>query len=160
MIGLCLEEKGINIKATCIDIDPEAIQFAAELAKQRDVSSNFHFGIDNVVRICLGGGKIAVPNQELIYSFGLIDYLEDRSVVRILDWIFDTLFPGGTVVLGNLHSNNPNRIFMELIVEWKLIHRSDEEVRNFFSQSKFGQRNVEISRDETGVQQYALCRKS
>src|SRR3712207_8284785 len=50
----------------------------------------------SVLRMASGGEMQPFPPQQLIYSIGLIDYLSDRSVVRVLDWVYERLLPGGS----------------------------------------------------------------
>ena len=73
-----------------------------------------------------------------MYSIGLIDYFRDDFVVKLLDWIYDRLAPGGRVILGNFHPRNPIRALMDHVLEWSLIHRTEEDMNRLFERSKFG----------------------
>lgn len=73
--------------------------------------------------------------QHLVYSVGLMDYLDDRSLiqacvacllatrcmclvcqlsrfdqVQVADWAYDALLPGGKLVLGNFNRDASNRV--------------------------------------------------
>jgi hypothetical protein len=93
----------------------------------------------------------------MIYSVGLIDYLEDEHIVRLLDWIHDQLVPGGTVVLGNFDVANPDKAFMDHILEWRLIHRTPEDLRGLFARSKFGDAPVDVRAEEERINLFAFC---
>jgi extracellular factor (EF) 3-hydroxypalmitic acid methyl ester biosynthesis protein len=67
--------------------------------------------------------------RELIYSAGLFDYLEDRLFSRIVAVLYQALFDGGRVVIGNVAAHNPSRWVMEYFAEWFLIHRTPDELR-------------------------------
>ena len=71
----------------------------------------------------------------MIYSVGLTDYLNDEYVVDLINWAYNNLLPGGTIVIGNVVPSNPNKAYMDHILEWVLIHRTAEELRNLFKRS-------------------------
>jgi hypothetical protein len=45
------------------------------------------------------------------------------------------------------------------VIEWVLIHRSADDLRNLFAQSKFGSRPVQVISESAGVQLFAICTK-
>jgi hypothetical protein len=146
-----------NILATCIDIDNEALAFAANLAAEKKVADRMHFARENVVRLAQGKVKMTLPPQNLIYSIGLIDYLQDDLVVALIDWAFDHLLPGGTLVVGNFDSSNPDKILMDHILEWPLIHRSSEALQDLFARSRFGGAAVRVQLEAANVNLFAFC---
>lgn len=148
-----------DVHATCIDIDAEALAFASERARSLGVEDRITFAQDNVIRLSRGRGKTTLDPQHLIYSIGLIDYLEDEHVVRLLDWIYDQLLPAGVVILGNFDAANPDKAFMDHILEWRLIHRTPEELRELFARSKFADTPVEVTYEERRVNLFAICTK-
>jgi hypothetical protein len=149
-----------NIQVTCLDIDNEAIGYASNLAEVKSVASRVTFALDNVIRLALGRGRVKVEPQQLIYSMGLIDYLEDKLVVSLLDWIHDTLLPGGKVALGNFATGSPDKNYLDHIAEWILLHRTPDDLRDLFSSSKFGDTQVDILEDASGVQLLAVAQKA
>ncbi|MCC6558067.1 MAG: cyclic nucleotide-binding domain-containing protein [Polyangiaceae bacterium] len=146
-----------DIKATCIDIDNQALTYAAGLAERFNVTDRFGFAQDNVVRLSHGRGKTVLNPQHMIYTIGLIDYLRDDFVVKLLDWIHDKLLPGGTAIVGNFDTCNPDKAFMDHILEWELFHRTAEELRALFARSAFGDAPVEIRVEEAGVNLFAFA---
>ncbi len=148
-----------HIFATCVDIDRDALVYAAGLARERGLSDRFTFAQDNVVRLSQGRGHTALAPQALIYSIGLTDYLQDNFVVDLLDWAYERLLPGGTLIIGNVVPGNPSRAFMDHVLDWVLIHRSEEELRSLFGRSKFGSTNVSCQLEPAGVDLFASCRK-
>jgi SAM-dependent methyltransferase len=151
------EPEAPPVQATCIDIDSEALAFASERARELGVADRVVFAQDNVLRLSRGRGKTTLPPQHMIYSVGLIDYLEDEHIVRLLDWIHDQLVPGGTVVLGNFDVANPDKAFMDHILEWRLIHRTPDDLRGLFARSKFGDAPVEVRAEEERINLFAFC---
>ena len=148
------------IHATCVDVDDEAIAFATERARERRVSDHITFARDNVIRLARGRGRTSIPPQHLIYSVGLIDYLEDEHVVALLDWIHDRLRPGGTAIVGNMDVANPDRAFMDHILEWRLIHRRADDLRALFARSRFGDGQVDVRMEAERINLFACCTRA
>jgi CRP-like cAMP-binding protein/SAM-dependent methyltransferase len=148
-----------NFFATCLDIDPEAAEFASARVQAQGVSARFRFAVDNVVRLALGGGKVKLGPQQLIYSLGLTDYLQDKLVVRLLDWMHDVLLPGGVCLIGNHDPGNPERALLEHVLDWSIIYRSADGLRALFAASKFGDAPVDVRMGGSGVQLFARCTK-
>jgi hypothetical protein len=148
------------VHATCIDIDAEALAYTSRLAQRLGVAGQFTFAQDNVVRLAQGRGRTTLAPQQLIYSLGLTDYLADALVVQMIDWAYESLQPGGTLIVGNVVPTNPTRAFMDHILEWPLIHRTADELRELFARSRFGAAPVALELEPAGVDLFATCRKA
>jgi CRP-like cAMP-binding protein len=148
-----------NLLATCIDIDYDALAYASGIANQLGVADHFTFAQDNVVRLSQGRGHTALGPQALIYSVGLTDYLQDNFVVDLINWAYQQLLPGGTLIIGNVIPSNPTRAFMDHVLEWVLIHRSEDQLRSLFNRSRFGATPVTFKLEPAGVDLFAFCRK-
>jgi CRP-like cAMP-binding protein/SAM-dependent methyltransferase len=152
-------DDGVELHALCIDIDPEALSHASARAAELGVADRFTFAQENVVRLMRGRARTEVEPQHLIYSLGLIDYFDDPLVVPLLDWIWASLEPGGLAVIGNFAADSPDKAFMDHVVEWRLIYRSPERLRELLALSRWGSTPVEIRHEEDGVQLFALARR-
>jgi extracellular factor (EF) 3-hydroxypalmitic acid methyl ester biosynthesis protein len=148
-----------NLHATCIDIDHEALGYVASSAEKEGLSSFFTLAQDNLVHLAQGKGHTTILPQQLMYSVGLIDYLKDQFVTLLLNWTFDRLLPGGTVILGNFDSQNRDKPYMDYILEWVLIHRTPDEMKGLFRQSKFQAARVNVTHEQSGVNLFAFCTK-
>jgi extracellular factor (EF) 3-hydroxypalmitic acid methyl ester biosynthesis protein len=112
----------------------------------------------NLIHLCSRKKKLELPLQDLVYSIGLIDYFSDSLVVRLLDYVYDMLRPGGKVIFGNFHPRNPTRVFMDVLLDWKLNYRTEEDMKQLFQQSKFG-RDCQIMYEDENVNLFAVCEK-
>lgn len=148
-----------DLRATCIDIDPEALAYAASAARAHGVGEFFAFARDNVIHLAEGRGRTPLAPQHLIYSVGLTDYFDDAQVIALLDWTYSHLVPGGRVVIGNFGPSNPNKFFMDHVVHWRLIHRAADELRALFERSRFGGSDVTVRAEDSGVNLFAICQK-
>lgn len=148
-----------DIDATCLDIDDQALAYARSIAAAAGVTERVSFIRANAVKLALGRDTLTLPAQHLVYSIGLIDYLADHLVVQLLDWICQNLRPGGLAVVGNFDVDNPDRAFMDHLLDWRLIHRSPENLLDLFAQSAFGSAPVQIRREATGINLFASARR-
>jgi hypothetical protein len=80
-------------------------------------------------------------------------------VVDLINWSYDHLLPGGTLIIGNVVPSNPDKAYMDHILEWVLIHRTAEELCELFARSRFGAAPVSLREEPAGVDLFAFCRK-
>ncbi len=145
---------------TCIDRDDLALLALAELAKRRDCSAQVRLVHAGLMRLARGDEQCVLPPQDAVYAIGMCEYLEDDQMVELLDWIHGQLAPGGSVIVTSLHASNPDRVFMEYILDWTLLHRSEDELRTIFARSAFGKNTPRITRDGTKANMVAVCKKA
>jgi extracellular factor (EF) 3-hydroxypalmitic acid methyl ester biosynthesis protein len=153
------EGTGIDMHATCLDVDAEALAYTKAAAIRSQVADRFCFVQANAVKVALGRDAVHLPAQDLMYSVGLIDYLRDEHVVSLLDWIHDRLRPGGTVIVGNFDVGNPDKAFMDHVLDWRLIHRSTSQLEALFGRSKFADAPLEVRTESTGINLFASTQR-
>jgi 2-polyprenyl-3-methyl-5-hydroxy-6-metoxy-1,4-benzoquinol methylase len=117
--------KGAKIIWTLLDQDQEALSYARKnIPRERILETNIvTAGIGDLIK-----KKISLGQQDIIYSLGLFDYLEDEAAVVLIKRLYSELNPGGVLLIGNFHTHNPLRALMEGATEWFLIHRMEEEL--------------------------------
>ncbi|MEM9802722.1 MAG: cyclic nucleotide-binding domain-containing protein [Planctomycetota bacterium] len=150
-----LEDPG-RLKATCLDIDLQALALVSDRRDAAGLKRHMRLEQGNLVYLATGRAKIDLEPQSLIYSIGLIDYFQDKFVVALLNWAHAHLAPGGKVVLGNFHTDNPDKALMDHVLDWRLIHRSEEDMNRLFEASSFGAPCDEIRYEEAGVNLFAV----
>lgn len=147
------------LAATCVDIDLQALAFVADRRDARKLKRAMHLVNANLVHVATGRAPLELAPQDLAYSIGLIDYFEDPLVVRLLDAIHDRLRPGGRVIVGNFHPDNPSRAVLDHVLDWKLIHRTEDDMHRLFEASKFG-RCDEIRFEAERINLFAIGSRS
>ena len=70
---------------------------------------------------------------DLIYSAGLFDYLNDSTSRKCAQELYLKLSPGGNLVIGNFREG-PNRFTMDIIMDWVLIYRTEDELKEMFKE--------------------------
>jgi extracellular factor (EF) 3-hydroxypalmitic acid methyl ester biosynthesis protein len=149
------ENPGVKLQATLIDIDFQALAFVADRRDAAGLSKCMRLEHGNLIHLATGRSTLDLKDQHLVYSIGLIDYFEDRFVIALLNWIHGCLSSGGKVILGNFHPRNPDRAVMDLILDWKLIHRTEHDMNRLFEVSSFGRPCSEIRFEEEGINMFA-----
>ena len=148
------------LSVTLVDIDLQALAYVSEKRDKNRLKRHIKLIPGNLIYIAVGREDLKIKNQDLVYSIGLIDYFEDKFVVTLLNYIHKLLKPGGRVVLGNFHPNNPEKAFMEYVWDWKLIHRSNEQMNQLFLRSEFNMSCTNIEFEDEGINLFAECIKN
>ena len=150
-------ENPADLRATLLDIDLQALAFVSDEAKKAGIERQLSLVTGNLVRLALGKAHTDIREQDLVYSIGLIDYLGDELVVRLMNLIHSMLRDGGRVVLGNVHTSNPSRAMMDHVLDWRLIHRTEEDMHRLFASSAFGRPATEIRFEDERLNMFAEC---
>ena len=145
------------LHATLLDIDLHALAFVGDVAKQRGLRRQLTLESGNVIHLALGRAHTDIADQDIVYSIGLTDYFSDDLVVNMLNLVHRMLRPGGRVVLGNVHPYNPSRGMLDYILDWKLIHRTQDDFDRLFAASAFGRPSTRVQFEEQGLNMFAEC---
>lgn len=148
-----------RIAAICIDADRKALEYTNQNVNVIPHAASIRLMNDNVVKWSLGRVRHHFGPQDIIYSSGLTDYLDDRLFIALVNKCHEHLKPGGTLIIGNFGNENENRVFMDHILQWKLIHRDGNELRALFARSPFGDR-VKITAEANKVNLFAIATKA
>ena len=144
-----------TLKATCIDIDSQALAFVGDKRDRLGLQHQIELFKGNLIHLAMGRRSLELPPQDLVYSIGLIDYFSDKYVVLLLNYIYDRLAPGGRVILGNFHPDNPDKALMDHVLDWRLIHRTEDDMNRLFVASKFAAPCTRILFEQQGVNLFA-----
>jgi SAM-dependent methyltransferase len=146
------------VDVTALDIDQDALNVIKKQSEQQKIPIHALHG--NLIYLATGRQQMDLPPQDLIYSIGLIDYFNDGLVIKLIDWIFDCLRPGGRVILGNFHPRNPSRGLMDQVLDWPLIYRDENRMNELYSASKFRMPCTRILFEQQGINLFAECAKN
>ena len=158
LLNLCEASEAAAVRATCVDIDSQALLALARRAERGALAERMTFVQGNAVPS--GTDGVSLQPQHAIYALGLCEYLSDEQILALLNRSFESLIAGGAVVITNLASSNPDRELMEHVLDWKAIHRTADDIRGLFANTLFGKQPVDIFADDTGVTLFARCTKA
>jgi len=153
------DEAAARLESTLIDIDLQALAYVEDRLIGKPFRRRFNLQIANLVYLATGRKSLDMPEQDLVYSIGLIDYFNDKYVVNLLNYIHKILIPGGRVILGNFHPANTSRSLMDHVLDWKLIHRTESDMDRLFQASNFGLSCSRVRFEEQNINLFAVCEK-
>ena len=71
----------------------------------------------------------SLPQQDLIYSVGLFDYLTNRRATSLVRRLYEMLAPGGLLIIGNMNETPLSGLWpLEFITDWTLYYRDDPQM--------------------------------
>ncbi len=146
-----------RLDATLVDMDAKALAFVRERLESRPHGARVDLVQENLIYLAVGRSKLEIPPQDLIYSIGLIDYFGDDLVIKLLDWTWSLLRPGGRAIFGNFHPSNPTRALMDYVLEWRLYHRDEDDMNRLFQASRFGRPCTRILFEDQRINLFAEC---
>jgi extracellular factor (EF) 3-hydroxypalmitic acid methyl ester biosynthesis protein len=155
-ISNCLTPEFIT--ALCIDGDARALEYTNQQVNIFPHAASIKLMTDNVARWALGRQRHNFGLQNIVYSAGLTDYFDDKICIALFNRCYEYLEKGGTLIIGNFGFGNDNKVFLDEILQWRLIHRSEEDLVRLFSQTPFGP-HVEIASEENGINLFAVAKK-
>lgn len=89
---------------------------------------------------------------DAVYCAGLFDYLSDKVCARLLLHFASRVRPGGSLLVTNVHENNPGKFGMEHLLEWHLIYRNEATLSALLP-GNAAERHIYV--DATGVNVFA-----
>ncbi len=144
------------IEALCVDIDSEALQYTNRYVNTFSHLASIRLMSENVIKWSLGRVKHQIGPQNIIYSVGLCDYLDDRLFKAMITRCYQYLKPGGALILGN-YTQHKDAVFMDRILRWELIYRTREQMEQLFADTPFTK--VTVLSEEEHVNLFALAVK-
>lgn len=148
-----------------VDQDSDALRFAGRYlgtvaaASGRDPAPRIDLRHLSVLRLLREVDPASLlPQTDLVYSAGLFDYFSDRTCQVLTRRLYQTMRPGGLLLLGNMKSGTDMLWPLELIADWSLHYRSAERILSWTE----GLEGAEISlrTEATGYDYLVSVRKA
>ena len=142
-----------------LDFSEEALAWSSErLNNLNETLGNravFHFQRDSVHQLIKR--RLPIDSEEgrefdAVYCAGLFDYLSDKVCAKLMQHFASRIVHGGSMLVTNVHLNNPEKSTMEHVLEWYLIYRDQTKMSSLLPS---GLREQTLSVDETGVNVFA-----
>ncbi|MCK5856778.1 MAG: class I SAM-dependent methyltransferase [Bacteroidales bacterium] len=134
-----------------LDLDNRAIAYAKNKNKKYLKSMTFYNR--NVIR------HTPERKYDLIWSAGLFDYFKGKHFVYLLKKYYEFLNENGEMIIGNFNTENPSRRIMEILGDWFLYHRSEDELKGFALQAGIDEDKIEVFREPLGINLFLRVKK-
>lgn len=114
----------------------------------------------SVQQVVKDGTRVAPnsPHYDLVYCAGLFDYLSDQVCLRLMNIFYESVKPGGLLLVTNVDVYNPLRNTMETLLDWHLIYRTSQQARKLIPE-KAHPDDFSVKSDITGVNIFIEVRK-
>jgi len=132
-----------SLSTTCVEADKTAINFAENLNK--DNAKQVEFIHQNIFRFNTD------KKFDIVWSAGLFDYFDDAIFTKLVRKFISWTKPGGEVIIGNFSTQNPSRNYMELVGDWFLHHRSEQQLLQMAINAGADRENISIGAELEGV---------
>jgi SAM-dependent methyltransferase len=144
-------------EATLLDFDRDALRHCAREAARCAITERITLADANRIHLATGRQALPLAPQDLVYSLGLVDYLADDDAVKLLDWMYAALRPGGRAIVGAIHASNPSRAIMDHVLDWRMVHRDEAALNALVCRSAFGTACITF---EQGIVMFAELAKA
>ncbi|MEO5998450.1 MAG: class I SAM-dependent methyltransferase [Chitinophagaceae bacterium] len=132
-----------QLSTVCVEADKTAIKYALNLNKAN--TTNIEFIHQNIFRFT------TQEQFDIVWSAGLFDYFDDNIFSKLLRKFVSWTKPGGELIIGNFSVQNPSRNYMELVGDWFLKHRSEDELIALAIKSGVRKENISVGKESEGV---------
>lgn len=144
-------------KVTCIDLDNDALSFAANRLSYTNISpltsNQVKLRKYNALRMFdheLNMSEFGM--QDIIYSVGFFDYLESDFLSRLLKASYTLLSPGGKLIASFKDASRYRHQDYHWIADWDgFLQRYEEDFMSIFSEAQIPFSAITEIREETGV---------
>lgn len=92
---------------------------------------------------------LEVLDFDLLYTAGLYDYLPQSVAKNLTKIISRSVKVNGEFIIGNFHPSNPTKTISDLVADWKLIHRNEEQMKDLIRDCGF--RSSRLYFDDLGI---------
>jgi extracellular factor (EF) 3-hydroxypalmitic acid methyl ester biosynthesis protein len=158
-----IEKSGAKI--TCIDLDNDALSFAANRLSYTNISPLISDQVNlrkyNALRMFDHELNMSeFGKQDIIYSLGFFDYLESEFLSNLLGALYAMLKPGGKLIASFKDANRYRHQDYHWVVDWDgFLQRNEEDFRSIFFDAKIPEDAITEMREDSGVIVfYTLCK--
>lgn len=120
----------------CLDFEKKALDYVSNEVGKIEFEKKQLLSIEYICRDIISiikdkKLKYALEGCDLIYAFGIFDYLSERMASRLTKELCQLLQNEGKLIICNASlENSSHRAYYELLGEWNMVHRTKEQMFN------------------------------
>lgn len=123
----------IGWDVTLIDQEPAALEYVYSRIVDVEGRERLNLNALNIsFRDMLSPSRDAASfmDNDIIYSSGLVDYLNPLLAQRFVKRLYEYVKPGGQVIIGNVNDAPTGMIWpLEFVTDWSLYFRTEDDMR-------------------------------
>lgn len=138
---------------TCVDFDTEALRYSADRVRSCGLQDHVEFRQYNALRMVNADRNVREFGRfDVIYTIGLLDYLADDVLIRMVKSLYDTLHPGGAFVAVFKDSDRYDTIDYHWLVDWSgFLQRTRHDSWHLIEAAGIPQDAVTVQRSQDDV---------
>jgi hypothetical protein len=141
-----------NLRLKCVDFDQLALNYARRCLSADKRKARIEFIRDNALRLAVRNNNLDLfGRQDLIYSFGLYDYLTDKTLKRLLKNQYELLEDGGRMILTFKDKSRYEGKRHAWFCDWYFEQRTEEDVRNMLLELGLPERGISTDWEKSGT---------
>ncbi|MEW6052986.1 MAG: hypothetical protein AB1552_04235 [Nitrospirota bacterium] len=152
-------------KFTCIDLDNDALSFAANRLSFTNISPSTSNQVilrkynairmfDHELNMNEFGG------QDIIYSVGFFDYLDSDFLTKLIHALYNLLNPGGLLITSFKDAAKYRHQEYHWIVDWDgFLQRDEEDFRTILRHARIPDASISEIREDSDIIVFYLIRK-
>jgi extracellular factor (EF) 3-hydroxypalmitic acid methyl ester biosynthesis protein len=147
---------------TCIDFDSDALAFATNrLAFTGIAHANMMLRKYNALKMVNHErNRKEFGMQDIIYSTGFFDYVEDNTLVRLLKSAYSLLNPGGVLIASFKDRHRYRTQEYHWIVDWSgFLQRTEDDMWDLIDKAEIPRYLVETRSEKTEVIKFFIASK-
>lgn len=135
---------------TLLDQEEAALEYSTARLNTLNADNRVHCRALNAsFKEMLDPSPLAAEAGEnaVIYSSGLVDYLNPLLARRFVKRLYELLRPGGAIIIGNVNDKNTGMMWpSEYVVDWSLFFRSRDEMLDMAAGNPGAEISIETDR--------------
>ncbi len=150
---LAPEIKTSGAKFTCVDLDPDALDFAMDRLSLAGLASE-HVELIQYNALRMFDPEMAQVEfgmRDVVYSIGFFDYLPDDFLVKMLNSLYALLNPGGKLIAAFKDANHYRPQIYHWLVDWDgFLQRTEADFDRLFRGAKIPSTAIQMGRVKSG----------
>jgi extracellular factor (EF) 3-hydroxypalmitic acid methyl ester biosynthesis protein len=114
---------GRIVEFLAVDQDAESIDHVSRQFKALPITA-LQASVADLLK-----GRIKVSDFTFVYAAGLFDYLTDALAAKLVQKLFQSVKPGGKLLVANFKPGGFDDGYMEAFMDWWLIYRDEAALR-------------------------------
>lgn len=145
----------LDFQLIFLDRSLAALAFSQKLGEEAGLS-------ENLIRMRSDLNSFLTENSGTRYDaielVGFLDYLDKNNAINLFRKIYWLLNEGGYLIAANV-KNNPEKKFLDEIVNWKMFYRDEKDLRELLKISGFGGNYCKIIYEPMNIHGLIIAKK-
>ncbi len=141
-------------KFTCVDLDPDALDFSLDRLAYAGITADHAELIQyNALRMFDPEmAQLEFGMRDVIYSIGFFDYLPDQFLVKMLHSLYNLLNAGGKLIVAFKDVKHYRPQIYHWLVDWDgFLQRTENDFERIFKDAKIPESALSMSRIKSGA---------